>query len=192
MTRHASAGLLVVSCALIVGCETKVSTKTLPPSPPVVVNAEPAVPAGQAPPGVTTNPGVVAPMEVSPDPVLVPAVPATETGPELAQPTSSTEEAVRAEVGVGQKGRSLDEYEGALVTPAKAYFSVREKVIFEIQIPQAMQFYKAESGNGPKTHEEFMEKIIAANQIKLPELPTGQRYQYNVELDELQVIRPKK
>src|SRR5262249_17905448 len=101
-------------------------------------------------------------------------------------------ETVKAGVGVGQKGRSLDQYEGALVTPAKAYFAVREKAVFQIQIPQAMQFYQAEAGETPKTHEVFMEQGIAKNSIKLPELPPGHVYQYNPETAELMVVRPKK
>jgi len=102
------------------------------------------------------------------------------------------EEVVKADVGVGIKGRSLDQYEGAVVTPAKAYFTVREKVVFQIQIPQAMQFFEAENGFTPKSEEEFMEKIIQANGIKLPELPPDARYVYDVEAKELQVVRKAK
>jgi RNase P/RNase MRP subunit p29 len=93
-------------------------------------------------------------------------------------------------VGVGLKGRSLDGYKGAVVTPAKAYFAVREKTVFQIQIPHAMQLFKAENGEGPKSHDEFMEKIVKANGIKLPELPPGQIYQYQPDTEELMVIKP--
>ena len=86
--------------------------------------------------------------------------------------------------------RRLWQRRQAVVTPAKAYFAVREKAVFQIQIPHAMQLFKAESGEGPKTHEEFMEKIIKANGIKLPELPKGQFYEYRPESEELVVIRP--
>jgi hypothetical protein len=112
------------------------------------------------------------------------------TTPETPATPAANEETVKADIGVGIKGRSLDQYEGAVVTPAKAYFTVREKVVFQIQIPHAMQLYQAENGDPPKSHEEFMEKIIMANGIKLPELPPDARYVYNVEEQELKVVRP--
>jgi len=99
-------------------------------------------------------------------------------------------ERVKAEKGVGLKGRSLDQHEGVLVTPAKAFFSVRERAVFDIQIPEAIKLFKATNGNGPKSHEEFMAQIIEANQIQLPELPAGQKYVYDPEKEELQVERP--
>jgi hypothetical protein len=120
-------------------------------------------------------------------------------GPELAPPAQAQPaaepaadmERVKAEKGVGVKGRSLDEHEGVVVTPAKAYFAVRERAVFEIQIPAALKLFKATNGNGPKSHEEFMAQIIDANQIQLPELPAGQRYVYDPEKEELQVERPR-
>jgi hypothetical protein len=97
---------------------------------------------------------------------------------------------VKADVGVGAKGRGLDQFKGPLVTPAKAYFTMREKAIFQIQIPHALQMYEALHGNAPKTHEQFMTEIIQAGQIKLPDLPPGQRYVYDPQQKELMVERP--
>jgi hypothetical protein len=99
-------------------------------------------------------------------------------------------EQVPAQAGVGIKGRSLDEHEGALVTPAKTLFKVRERVVFEIQIPQAMALYQASEGNYPATHDEFMERIVNANNIKLPALPEQHVYVYDPESHELLVRRP--
>ena len=42
------------------------------------------------------------------------------------------------------------------------------------------------------SHEEFMEKIVQANNIRLPELPEGHRYLYDPTTNELMVERPKK
>jgi hypothetical protein len=92
---------------------------------------------------------------------------------------------------VGIKGRSLDEYEGVVVTPAKTLFTVRERVVFEIQIPGALNLFNASEGRNPESHEEFMEKIVQFNQIKLPELPPGQKYVYDPARNELMVERPK-
>ena len=59
------------------------------------------------------------------------------------------------------------------------YFSVREATVFKMQIPHSMNAYKATHGHYPKTHEEFMEKIIKAGQIGLPKLRNpDERYRY--------------
>ncbi len=81
---------------------------------------------------------------------------------------------MKAEAGVGKQGQSLKNEAGVgrmVAQPAITLFAVKQRVVFEIQIPQAMQLYQAEKGNPPKTHEEFMTRIIQANNIKLPELP---------------------
>jgi hypothetical protein len=108
-----------------------------------------------------------------------PAEPPAETDPER----------VKAEVGVGLKGRSLDEHEGVLVTPARAYFAARERLIFEVAVPKALQLYEATHGSAPRSQEEFMSQVIEPNQIRLPELPPGRRYVYDPETKELMVER---
>jgi hypothetical protein len=99
---------------------------------------------------------------------------------------------VKAEVGVGVKGRRLDDPNlvQTIVTPARALFRTQERVVFEITLPHALQLYEATNGRKPKTHEEFMEQIVKANQIKLPELPAGERYVYDPKAGELMVERP--
>jgi hypothetical protein len=100
-------------------------------------------------------------------------------------------EIVAAESGVGKKGQKLKDQEGILVTPIKALFAAEQRVVFEIQIPHAMQLYKAMHERAPKTHDEFMNEIIKANQIVLPELPVGNSYIYVPEMEQLMVQRPK-
>jgi hypothetical protein len=131
---------------------------------------------------VDTEPVPVEPAE--PEDVAEPEPPIKQKKP--AEPVTDR---VKADVGVGKAGRSLDEYEGVIVTPAKALFTVREKAVFQIQIPKAMQLYKGINGNNPKTHEEFMTQIIEANGIQLPELPRDDRYVYDPEKGELMVER---
>jgi hypothetical protein len=98
-------------------------------------------------------------------------------------------DAVPAQAGVGAKGRSLDNEKGVLVTPAKTLFAARERVVFEIQIPQALQLFKATNGQPPASHDEFMQRVIGENAIQLPMLPAGQRYQYDPATEQLMVIR---
>src|SRR5688572_11852263 len=67
----------------------------------------------------------------------------------------------KAQVGVGVKGRDLGT--GFVSTPVKAFFLTKERLVFEIQVPQAMQLFEAENGRKPQSQEEFMEKIINFN-----------------------------
>lgn len=99
--------------------------------------------------------------------------------------------AQKAEVGVGVKGDSLDSVDdntpgGIIAAPVKAYFRTKERVVFDIQIPQMLQLYKALHGKGPQSHEAFMNEI-AAQKIALPKLPAGMKYQYRVDVEELWV-----
>ena len=90
-----------------------------------------------------------------------------------------------AKAGSGKKGRG---YGGGIVTePIRQYFITGDRLVFSVQIPQAMNLYKAQDsrGKGPQTHEEFMEKIIQANGIKLPPLPEGHNYFYDTKTEKL-------
>ena len=94
----------------------------------------------------------------------------------------------KAEAGVGEKGHGYGA--GPIATPIAAYFQVRERVAFDIQIPHSMNLFKASEGRPPKSNDEFMEKIIKANMIHLPKLPEGQYYQYDPKQEQLMVIEP--
>ncbi|MFY7893717.1 MAG: hypothetical protein ACOVOJ_13570 [Pirellula sp.] len=105
-------------------------------------------------------------------------------------------EAQKAGVGVGVKGRSLEggseNNPATLISaPAAAYFRTKEKIAFEIQIPQALNLYMAEKGRNPRNHDEFMRDIVEANRIPLPKLPSGMVYRYDSEKGELWVIPEK-
>jgi hypothetical protein len=109
-------------------------------------------------------------------------------------PANATE-SVKAGVGVGQKGRSLDDQSDVQLMvsyPAVKFFEAKERIAFEIQIPHAVNLFRASEGRFPKTHEEFMTKIVQANQIVLPELPPGRTYRFDSEKGELWVDPPKK
>lgn len=94
-----------------------------------------------------------------------------------------------AEVGVGKKGRN---YGGGVVSePIRQMFRVEQRMTL-LNVDHAMQLYKAEHGKLPSTHEEFMQKIIDANAIELPELPDGERYVYDPVQQQLMVERPKR
>ncbi len=109
----------------------------------------------------------------------------------VVQPRSEGER-TKAQVGVGAKGRSLEnpDHVQMIVTPALALFRTQERLVFEAAIPQAMNLFEATNGRKPNSHEEFWEQIIGANNIRLPELPAGQRYVYDPNTAELMVEKP--
>jgi hypothetical protein len=128
----------------------------------------------------------------------LPPEPAAKNPP-AQQPVAAQEpaemETVKAGVGVGQKGRSLDEYKGKteaiIAQPAISFFAAKEKIAFEIQVPQAIAIFQATEGRFPKDHDEFMERIVKENNIPLPVLPQGHEYKYDPESHQLMVVRPK-
>ena len=94
----------------------------------------------------------------------------------------------KAEVGVGKKLSRLSK--SLICTDFAGLYCVRERMVFEVQIPKAMQLFKATEGRNPKSHEEFMEKIIKEGQIHLPELWEGETYRYDPKTAELWVDPP--
>ena len=164
-----------------------------PPKPAANAPAAAPPPPGQAPLPVETKVGVFAGgLDDLAAPVNSSPPPPPGTVSDAAPPQETETERVVAGKGVGLKGRSLDEHEGIYVTPAKTFFTAKEKIQFEIEIPHALALYKALEGEAPKSHEEFMEKVIKPNQIKLLELPPGHKYVYDPETEILMVERPKK
>lgn len=104
------------------------------------------------------------------------------------KPAEQTE-LVTVRPGIGEKGRG---YGGGIISePLHLRFTLEEKLVFDVQIKKAMQLYKAgNGGRGPESHEVFMSEIIDANNIKLPELPAGERYVYDPQTEELKFQRP--
>ena len=114
--------------------------------------------------------------------------PATPTANSPATPTNVT--AQKAVAGVGKKGQSLNDNTGiarAITAGPATLLNFQQKAVLDIQIPQALQLFNATEGRLPKSHEEFMQKIVEANRLVLPELPAGGVYRFNTEKGELWV-----
>jgi len=86
------------------------------------------------------------------------------------------------EVGIGKKGHYS---EGLYTTPLAAKFRTEERLIFTVQIPNAVKTFHAIHGRYPKDYEEFTEEIILENSIQLPELPDDEEYWYDPEAGQL-------
>ncbi|MBX3422515.1 MAG: hypothetical protein KF752_13255 [Pirellulaceae bacterium] len=109
---------------------------------------------------------------------------------ENAAPAPPPMAAQPAEVGVGKQGASMENDTAAdrLITgPAIQLFQARQRAVFDVQIPHALNLYKALNGAAPKSHDEFVREILQANSISLPELKEGMVYRYNPEKQELWV-----
>jgi hypothetical protein len=114
--------------------------------------------------------------------------------PESADPPSAAESsqvtAQQAVAGVGKKGQSLRDNTGlalAITAGPATLLNLEQKAVLEFQIPPAVQMFKATEGRFPKSHEEFMQKIIEPNRLVLPTLPDGAVYHFNSEKGELWV-----
>ena len=176
----------IVTLFFVMGCEQAPTSATPTPSAP-----PPSQQAMQNAMGLSLDPGAGAPVGGSSTPSAPAQTPPVEAPPAVV-PTQPPTEQVKAEAGVGLKGQSLQEHSGVLVEPAKAYFRVEQKMVFNVQIPQALSLFQATEGRKPNSQDEFMTKIVAANSIQLPKLAPGQKYVYDVEKGELMVERPAK
>lgn len=58
------------------------------------------------------------------------------------------------------------------------------------QVKHAVDLFHATNDRYPKDYDEFMEQIIKANQIQLPVLPGGKKYQYDEANHILVVVEP--
>jgi hypothetical protein len=204
MNRLATLFALALLTCLFPACDapqpvagTSGSSASAPPPPPPPPGSEipPPPPASKPPAAAPTSQPRSAPEGFAgiAGTGLLEEVQGTRPPPTTSTPTPQPEtELVEAKKGVGLKGRSLDEYSGPIVTPAKTYFAAKERIAFEIEVPHALSLYEASNGHAPKTHEEFMTNIIQANRIKLPVLPPGHEYVYDPEQKQLMVKRPKR
>jgi hypothetical protein len=61
--------------------------------------------------------------------------------------------------------------------------------ISKMYVEHAIDLFHAEHDRYPKDYNEFMTSIIKANQIKLPVLPGGAKYAYDVQNHKLQVVK---
>jgi hypothetical protein len=120
--------------------------------------------------------------------------PAAPSPTPAAAPQDANTERVKAEKGVGIKGRSLDQYEGVLVTPAKAYFAARERIFFEIEFKGNYDRWRASADKAPKDYDELKAQFLDPLGLtgKMPKLPQGHKYVWDAATEELQVERPKR
>ena len=64
--------------------------------------------------------------------------------------------------------------------------------IVKPRINQAVEMFRASTGEYPKDYQEFMDEIIVKGNVQLPMLPHGSSYEYDVANHELVVVKDKK
>jgi len=75
-----------------------------------------------------------------------------------------------------------------ILYPLQAYGPMVEQ-ISKMYVEHALDLFNASEGRYPKDYDEFMTKIIKANNIKLPVLPGGWKYAYDVPNHKLEVVK---
>jgi len=80
------------------------------------------------------------------------------------------------------------EYSDPFTGPLNAYGPALEKT-FKPMIKHHVEAFRAIEGRYPKDYNEFMEKIIKENSIKLPVLPGSKRWVYDDKAHELKVVQ---
>lgn len=80
-------------------------------------------------------------------------------------------------------------YDGPVSGAMNVLANTMERVP-KLQIQSAVEIFKANEDRYPNSHEEFMTRIIKENNIQLPVLPAGKKFQYDVANHELVVVEP--
>ena len=123
------------------------------------------------------------PAPVAPQPAPAPVAPR----PILGQKTQDIRDMNKEKGAGGVVTQPRITAKDPITLQGNAYVSIiGQNSILNIQ--HALDLYQAETGEFPKTTEEFMEKIIKANNIALPKLPFYQEYGYDPDKKELVVI----
>lgn len=79
-----------------------------------------------------------------------------------------------------------------LITGAAGAYGPMVEKVSNIAIVQAVNLFNGFHGRYPKDHDEFMTEVIQKNNIRLPMLPHGSAYKYDVQNHALVVVKEKK
>jgi hypothetical protein len=90
--------------------------------------------------------------------------------------------------GAGKEVVTLDAKVSNPITGPVEILKTLQVKMPTLQIEQALNFFNANEGRFPQSHEEFMTQVIAPNNIRLPVLPSGLDYQYDVDGHRLVIV----
>ena len=96
------------------------------------------------------------------------------------------------DIGELQDGQNVvdskPQLSGNPLTGALEAYGPAVETLSKGQIRQSLELYRAQTGDYPKSHEEFMTGVIKQYKIRLPVLPAGRQYKYDVENHQLVVV----
>jgi len=90
-----------------------------------------------------------------------------------------------------EAGKEVVKLDAKVSDPITGPLEILKKARVELPmlaIEHALNLYNAAEGRFPQSHDEFMTQIIAANNIRLPALPNGLQYQYDVPGHRLVIV----
>lgn len=159
---------LAFGLALVAGCDQPTgSTRPRSKAPLDQLVEQPAPQAPQAPPPPPQAP-------VAPRPIL-------------GQKTQDIRDMNKEKQAGGVVASTKITAQDPIRLQGNAYVSIIGKNSI-LNIQHALDLYQAETGEFPKTTEEFMEKIIKANNVALPKLPFYQEYGYDAANHKLVIM----
>jgi hypothetical protein len=88
-------------------------------------------------------------------------------------------------------GKEVVKLDAQVSDPITGPLEILKKAKVELPmlaIEHALNLYNAAEGRFPQSHDEFMTQIITANNIRLPALPNGLQYQYDVAGHRLVIV----
>ena len=124
------------------------------------------------------------------------------SGPDVADTTATKAKAPRKSIykqrtqDVGEfaaaDGKTVSDSKIKITSPLlgglEAYGPLAEKVT-KLSIDHHLNIFNATQGRFPKDHDEFMREIIKKNNLQLPKLPGGSKYEYDVANHKLVVVK---
>ena len=113
--------------------------------------------------------------------------PTQQAPAEVASAPSEPREATGLDPKKGKKSRNEGGYLGSVLG---AGMYAQHQAIF-LQVKNAINLDYGLNGDFPKSHEEFMERVIKFNHLQLPELDEGDEYLYDPEDHTLKIYRPE-
>ena len=90
-----------------------------------------------------------------------------------------------------EAGKEVVKLDAKVTDPITGPLEILKKARVELPmlaIEHALNIFNANEGRFPKSHDEFMTQVIAANNIRLPVLPSGLDYQYDVDGHRLVIV----
>ena len=130
---------------------------------------------------------VLEPETTTPAPAPEPSPPPVAPRPILGEKTQDVRDMAKEQKAGGVATQPRITAKDPILLTGNAYVSIVSQAA-SLNIKHALDLYQAETGEFPKTTEEFMEKIIKANNVALPKLPFYQEYGYDAPNHKLVVM----